>query len=188
MMCTHHHALPRSHSHHCRSLHALPRHLALTPSWLVSFFFETAHPEPWPLGPGLEVVETLSHEYMYTYTPITPNTHTVMRVHTQHTHTHTLISLSVTHTLSLCLSLSLCASLCLSPSGSQEPAAVSVTGSVLSFITVVCSVSLSLSLSISHSLCVPLFVSSLVYLKIRQQSRSPAVSSDSSRMLGPING
>jgi hypothetical protein len=166
MMCTQHHARPRSHSHHCRSLHALPRHLALTPSWLVSLFFEiacnvdectdsTAHPEPWLLGPGLEVVESLSHEYMHTYTPITPNTHTVMRVHTQHTHTHTLISLSVTHTLSLCLSLSLCASLCLSPSGSQEPAAVSVTGSVLSFITVVCSVSLSLTLSVCLSLSLP---------------------------------
>ena len=82
-------------------------------------------------------------------------THTVTRVHTQHTHTHTLISLSVTHTLSLCLSLSLCASLCLSPSGSQEPAAVSVTGSVLSFITVVCSVSLSLTLSVCLSLSLP---------------------------------
>ena len=79
--------------------------------------------------------------------------HTVTRVHTQHTHTHTLISLSVT--LSLSVSLSLCASLCLSPSGSQEPAAVSVTGSVLSFITVVCSVSLSLTLSVCLSLSLP---------------------------------
>ena len=145
-MCTHHHALPRSHSHHCRSLHDLPRHLALTPSWLVSLFFEiacnvdectdsTAHPEPWPLGPGLEVVETLSHEYMYTYTPITPNTRTVMRVHTQRTHTHIYTDLSFCH---------------------------------------------SLSLSLSLSLSVPLFVSPLVDLKSRQQSRSPAVSSHSS--------
>ena len=142
-MCTQH-ARPRSHSHHCRGLHALPRHLALTPSWLVSLFFEiacnvdectdsTAHPEPWLLGPGLEVVESLSHEYMYTYTPITPNTHSHARAHTTYTHTYTDLSFCHTHTLSLSLSLS-----------------------------------------------VPLFVSPLVDLKSRQQSRSPAVSSHSS--------
>jgi hypothetical protein len=160
-MCTHHHALPRSHSHHCRSLHALPRHLALTPSWLVSFFFETAHPEPWPLGPGLEVVETLSHEYMYTYTPITPNTRTVMRVHTQRTHTHIYTDLSFCHSLSLSLSLSLSVPLFVSPlvdlksrQQSRSPA-VSSHSSLLYARSLCLSLSLSLTLSVCLSLSLP---------------------------------